>query len=267
MLLLSVILSAGIAQAQHSYYLGIDNNVTAIDNVVVKDSITPANNLVCTASFDIMLKTDELSTQILTALKSAIDKNITSTILISITNTNGELLEERTYAAASITKLDLSPFDGASRSASWMRVTIESPLLSLKPGNGGKFALKQQPKSQAVLASNYSFKLGQLPSARIAKISSLGFGNNNGALNFTVDMVEQDAKEWHDWLMSATRQGTKKDEGILTLLAANFRDKVFEFTLKEVQVVSYSFGGTATQSISRVSIGLRAKSITIVPLK
>ena len=169
----------------------------------------------------------------------------------------GTVIEELQFLDALITEVSFPALDAASRAKAFMTVRIKPELVRVKQGG----VLPPPPpgnKQKSWLASNFRFRLGQLPATRVAKVEAISVKQNmstaeNGGQrehtfepttveypNLKITLAAADTPAWRTWFEDFVIQGHNSDDkelaGSLTWLAPDLRTELGKLTLSHVGV-------------------------------
>ncbi len=263
------IISANYGHSQTKSYANLTPFIVKIgtysvpaDNVIIKDS-SANNKMIYTVVFHLKLKVMDELKGILGELQSSLANNKPVSISLYRVDFDSKVVEERVYDAANVETMELSELDGGAKSEARIRIKIRSSVLQILPGSDKKMPLFDNRKGAAVLACNFKLQLGELPCKYLVNVSFLNLTAEGKPCDFILETALMDAKEWHKWLMEASKGSQKKLDGSLLLLAPDFSNTLFEIKLKEVQMTLYHENFNPT-TLPRVKIGLRAGSISMV---
>ena len=248
------------AYAQTTTQLQLEKNTIPVDNLSFTDALGPDNQIQHTASFDFLL-TDDAATQNILKLLQLYTKEKASRQLFFVTvNYAGESTQERLYDNAVVEEILFPALDATSKMA--LKATVRIRAGAVKLGKGGtKPGLIKRNKS--LLCSNFSLSLGNLPTARVTKISGLSIKPDAGQyLNFTIEVMAMDGAAWNQWFLTGAA-GLKTEQGNISLLAFNLKDVLYSFSLSNVEIISYSGASGNQQGTGKATIGLRLSGLSI----
>lgn len=248
------------AYAQTTTQLQLEKNTIQVDNLSFTDALGPDNQIQHTASFDFLL-TDDAATQNILRLLQLYTKEKASRQLFFVTvNYAGESTQERLYDNAVVEEILFPALDVTSKNA--FKATVRIRAGAVKLGKGGtKPGLLKRNKS--LFCSNFSLSLGNLPTARVTKISGLSIKPDAGQyLNFTIEVMAIDGAAWNQWFLTGAA-GLKTEQGSISLLAFNLKDVLYSFSLSNVEIISYSGASGNQQGTGKATIGLRLSGLSI----
>lgn len=250
-------LGSGIAQAQNSRYLVVDQFTIPVETAVITDS-SAGGRMVYLATFEITLRDNE-NILVLQKLSGSVSESRALNFSIRSTDLNGKVIEERFYQNASVQEIVLPALDAAGKNVVQAQVKIRAGSLSIKE-NAGTANGGLGKRSATALSSNFSMTLGNLLTKRVAKIGTIRI--TAGQLSsFVIEVSETDAKSWQDWLISAS---SKKESGAIELLGADFKSVLCRIELRDLEITSTTSqftSNTETRAIGRLSVGLRGRVI------
>lgn len=267
MVVMAVILlgaSTGSAQGSNRY-LTWGQNIVAIDNLVIMDSIQTGSRVAAyTAAFDIIPNGTVESKQVLSELVTASRMgNTIPAMTLCRVNNRLDLVEERTWNNVAIPEVVLPEMNGMSGSLTKIRFAITAASATVKNDEKSRLSLPKIEAQRVGVTSNFRFRVGTLPEGRVAKVSSLNMKGNSGQpLSFFIELSAEDAKEWAGWLMNSAG-GLKKEPGMLELLGRDMRP-LLQIDLGGLEIFSYATSYSSNQQFAqRVTIGLRAPALLI----
>lgn len=266
LLLLSVFNVSVMAQktstyAQSTTQLQLEKNIIQVDNFSFTDALGPENQLQHTASFDITLSDDAATQNILRSLQVYTKEQASRQLNFITINYAGETLQERFFDNAIVEEILFNALDAASKSLFKATVKIKAGSVKLQKG-GRKIDLGPRSKRRA-LSSYFSLTLGSLPTTRVAKISGLSIKPGDGSYtNLTIEILATDGAAWNQWFLTGAA-GLRKEKGNILLLAPDLKGVLCNFSLYDVEIVSYTGGSGNQQTISRATIGLRLKGLVV----
>ena len=179
-----------------------------------------------------------------------------------------EVEEERIWNNVFVQEMILPEMDASSRTTAKFRIKIKAATATVKFDTKTKISLSKTEVQRSAISSAYRLRAGTLPTNRISKISSMTIASTNMApLTFFVELSVQDSKEWTHWFVNGAG-GVKKEQGALELLGPDMRSTMMEINLGDLEVISYTTSYSSNQqTIQRVTVGLRTRSISSDPLK
>jgi len=258
----SVIAQKGSVNTTSTIWLQVGNKSIPVDNLSYTDALGANNKMQHTASFDILLTNDEATRSVIGSLQ-VFDKERTGrqVTFTTVNTTTGESTGERVYDYTLVEEISFPALDGTSRNELKATIKFTAGAVKLQKGSGKKGLFT---KNQSVaIASNFSLKLGSLPTNRVTKISGLSIKpGSQQLLNFTIEISAVDGAAWNQWFLTGGG-GAKKEQGSISLLSPNMKDILYSFSLMDVEIVSYSGGSGNQQTLSRATIGLRMKTMAI----
>jgi hypothetical protein len=247
--------------AQTSTQLQLEKNSIQVDNFSFSDVLGPENQLQHTASFDFVISNDAANQNILKLLQIYIKEKASRQLSFVTVNYNGEALQERSYDNAVVEEINFSTLEAVSKSAFKATVRIRAGAVKLQKGGSSSVVLKN--KTAIAISCNYSVTIGNLPTARITKISGLSIKPDAGQYtNFTIEVLAIDGAAWNQWFLTGAA-GIKTEQGNIRLLAANLKDILLNISLMDIEIVSYSVASGNQQSAGRATIGLRMRGMAV----
>lgn len=257
----SVIAQKGSVNTASTIWLQVGNNSIPVDNLSFTDALGTNNQMQHTASFDILLTNDEATRGVIGSLQ-VFDKERTGRqVTFTTVNTTGESTGERVYDNTLVDEISFPALDGTSRNALKATIKFTAGAVKLQKGSGKKGVFTK--KQSVAIVSNFSLRLGSLPTNRVTKISGLSIKpGSQQLLNFTIEISAVDGAAWNQWFLTGGG-GARKEQGSISLLSPNMKDILYSFSLMDVEIVSYSGGSGNQQTLSRATIGLRMKTMAI----
>lgn len=247
--------------AQTTTQLQLDKNSIQVDNFSFSDVLGPENQLQHTASFDFVVSNDAANQNILRLLQIYIKEKASRQLTFVTVNYIGEPLQERSYDNAVVEEINFSVLDAVSKSAFKANVRIRAGAVKLQKGGTSSVLVKN--KTATAISSNYSVTIGNLPTARVTKISGLSIKPDAGQYsNFTIEVVAVDGAAWNQWFLTGAA-GLKTEQGNIRLLAGNLKDILMTIYLMDVEIISYSVASGNQQGIGKATIGLRLKGMAV----
>jgi hypothetical protein len=190
-------------------------------------------------------------------------------------NKNGAVVEELKFFSALITEVGFPVLDASVRTAAFMTLRIKAE--AVRTVQGGVLPAPAPGKARKPwLASNFRFKLGQLPAARVSKIEVFSLKQNLAASvaggqreqfvepstvdvpNLRVTLANADAPSWRAWFEEFVVQGNNADDrelaGLITWLAPDLRTELGTLTLNHTGIFRFSperamAGGAKSQRV------------------
>jgi len=258
---LSVIAQKTSSYAQSTTQLQLEKNIIQVDNFSFTDALGPENQLQHTASFDITLSDDAATQNILRSLQVYTKEQAGRQLNFITLNYAGETLQERLFDNAIVEEILFNALDAASKSLFKATVKIRAGSVKIQKG-GTKIDLGPRNKRRA-LSSFFSLTLGSLPTTRVSKISGLSIKPGDGSYtNLTIEILATDGAAWNQWFLTGAA-GLRKEKGNILLLAPDLKGVLCNFSLYDVEIVSYTGGSGNQQTISRATIGLRLKGLVV----
>ena len=258
---LSVIAQKTSTYAQSTTQLQLEKNSIQVDNFSFTDVLGPENQLQHTASFDITLSDDAATQNILRSLQVYTKEQAGRQLNFITLNYAGETLQERLFDNAIVEEILFNALDAASKSLFKATVKIRAGSVKIQKG-GTKIDLGPRNKRRA-LSSFFSLTLGSLPTTRVSKISGLSIKPGDGSYtNLTIEILATDGAAWNQWFLTGAA-GLRKEKGNILLLAPDLKGVLCNFSLYDVEIVSYTGGSGNQQTISRATIGLRLKGLAV----
>ncbi len=258
---LSVIAQKTSTYAQSTTQLQLEKNSIQVDNFSFTDALGPENQLQHTASFDITLSDDAATQNILRSLQVYTKEQAGRQLNFITLNYAGETLQERLFDNAIVEEILFNALDAASKSLFKATVKIRAGSVKIQKG-GTKIDLGPRNKRRA-LSSFFSLTLGSLPTTRVSKISGLSIKPGDGSYtNLTIEILATDGAAWNQWFLTGAA-GLRKEKGNILLLAPDLKGVLCNFSLYDVEIVSYTGGSGNQQTISRATIGLRLKGLAV----
>ena len=258
---LSVIAQKTSSYAQSTTQLQLEKNIIQVDNFSFTDALGPENQLQHTASFDITLSDDAATQNILRSLQVYTKEQAGRQLNFITLNYAGETLQERLFDNAIVEEILFNALDAASKSLFKATVKIRAGSVKIQKG-GTKIDLGPRNKRRA-LSSFFSLTLGSLPTTRVSKISGLSIKPGDGSYtNLTIEILATDGAAWNQWFLTGAA-GLRKEKGNILLLAPDLKGVLCNFSLYDVEIVSYTGGSGNQQTISRATIGLRLKGLAV----
>jgi len=258
---LSVIAQKTSTYAQSTTQLQLEKNSIQVDNFSFTDALGPENQLQHTASFDITLSDDAATQNILRSLQVYTKEQAGRQLNFVTLNYAGETLQERLFDNAIVEEILFNALDAASKSLFKATVKIRAGSVKIQKG-GTKIDLGPRNKRRA-LSSFFSLTLGSLPTTRVSKISGLSIKPGDGSYtNLTIEILATDGAAWNQWFLTGAA-GLRKEKGNILLLAPDLKGVLCNFSLYDVEIVSYTGGSGNQQTISRATIGLRLKGLVV----
>jgi len=258
---LSVIAQKTSSYAQSTTQLQLEKNIIQVDNFSFTDALGPENQLQHTASFDITLSDDAATQNILRSLQVYTKEQAGRQLNFVTLNYAGETLQERLFDNAIVEEILFNALDAASKSLFKATVKIRAGSVKIQKG-GTKIDLGPRNKRRA-LSSFFSLTLGSLPTTRVSKISGLSIKPGDGSYtNLTIEILATDGAAWNQWFLTGAA-GLRKEKGNILLLAPDLKGVLCNFSLYDVEIVSYTGGSGNQQTISRATIGLRLKGLVV----
>ena len=77
-----------------------------------------------------------------------------------------------------------------------------------------------------------------------------------------MEILATDGAAWNQWFLTGAA-GLRKEKGNILLLAPDLKGVLCNFSLYDVEIVSYTGGSGNQQTISRATIGLRLKGLVV----
>ena len=237
-----------IVVAQTAAYISIDGNTVPINNLLMTDSVVGGRPLY-TASFVMPVNIDPAILYIQNTLhKGANNVSIIYSRAIGATI-------ERQYRAVTVLQMLVPKLDATSRNSVKMEVKIRSTQVGEAANE--KFLYKNDFRSTAVLISNFSASIGNLPTNYIASINGLEL-KSNCLLTFEISV--RDIEAWKQWFNSPG----KKMNGSVVLLSPNMRHSLKQFSLTSVEPVSMTHNiVTNGNNLERFLVVLKVASISL----
>ena len=258
---LSVIAQKTSTYAQSTTQLQLEKNSIQVDNFSFTDALGPENQLQHTASFDITLSDDAATQNILRSLQVYTKEQAGRQLNFVTLNYAGETLQERLFDNAIVEEILFNALDAASKPLFKATVKIRAGSVKIQKG-GTKIDLGPRNKRRA-LSSFFSLTLGSLPTTRVSKISGLSIKPGDGSYtNLTIEILATDGAAWNQWFLTGAA-GLRKEKGNILLLAPDLKGVLCNFSLYDVEIVSYTGGSGNQQTISRATIGLRLKGLAV----
>jgi hypothetical protein len=242
--------------AQNSKYLTIDQLDIPLDATTIIDSSNGGR-----LSYFVYMAIAMRNQECFTALKNlyaSLAENRQLNLSIKTVDMNGKAVEERFYQGAAVQEIIIPLLDGADKNLIKIQVKIRSAALSVKE-NTASVNTAGLARNSGAINSNFRLSLGALPVKRVARIGSIRI--TSGQLSsFFIELSEQDAKDWQNWLMS---NASKRESGAIEWLGANFKDPLFQLDLRDIEITSTStqYTNAETRAISRLNVGLRGRVV------
>ncbi|MEQ1798043.1 MAG: hypothetical protein ABL872_08830, partial [Lacibacter sp.] len=246
----------GRMYAQNTTVMQLDKYTIPADNFLFADALDANNQMRHTASFDILLSDDAALRDVLT-LFQVYSKERTGSKMIFITlNYAGENLQERVYENPVVEEILFPALDASSATLPF-KATIKIRADKVELQKGGIKPQFVKRNKYAAFCSNFSLSVGKLPANRVSKISGMSIKpGNQQTINLTIELSALDGAAWNQWFL--TGAGGAIQQGNISLLAPNLKDVLYNISLADVEIVSYS-----NSAGNRVLIGLRTKGIRI----
>ncbi len=247
--------------AQTTTQLQLEKNTIQVDNFTFADVLGPENQIQHTASFNIAVNSDAATKNIIRLLQVYTKEKASRQLLFINTNYKGEAIDERVYDNTIIEEISFSELNALTKDI--LKATVKVRAGSVKLQKGGTNAVAIKSKSGLAFSSNFSLSIGNLPATRVTKISGLSIQPDAGQYtNFTIEVMSVDGAAWNQWFLSGAG-GLKTEQGVIRLLAFNLKDVLFNISLMDVEIVSYSGASGNQQGTGRSTIGLRMKGMVI----
>jgi len=250
----SVFAQKGTMYAQNTTVIQLDKYTFRADNFLFTDALDANNQMRHTASFDLLLTDDAALRDAVTLFQVSKERPSIRMVFITL-NYAGENIQERFYDNTVVEEILLPALDATSKLAFKATIKIRAEKVEQQKGS-----IKTQLASRnkyAALCSNFSLSLGKLPANRVSKISGLSIKpGNQQSINFTIEISALDGAAWNQWFL--TGAGGAVQQGVISILAPNLKDALYNISLADVEIVSYS-----NSAGNRVLIGLRTKSVAI----
>jgi phage tail-like protein len=184
----------------------------------------------------------------------------------------GAVKARREFADALISEVAFPAFDGASKEAGYLTVTLAPEHVAAKKGVGKSAAPFVKQKLWAT--SNFKLELDGLDTARVSKIDAFTIRQTvaesaTGARrvrakepakvefpNLRVTLASTGAQTWIDWFDDFVLKGNSGDAnekgGTLRLLSANLKDELGQVRLFNVGIFKLAADPTEAAAIKRV---------------
>lgn len=249
------------SQGQTTMQLLLEKNNTPVENMTFTDILGADNRIQHTANFDLLLTNDAATRSILQQLQVLTKERVGRTLSFITFNQLGEPIQERVYENTMIEDIIFPALDATMASTS-VRATVK-----LRAGN--VITRKEGPRLTAKLnkglayTSNFSITVGGLPTTRVALIRGLSIKpGNTQPISLTIELSAQDGNAWNQWFLTGAG-GIKKEQGNIRLLSPNFKDVLYDFSLMDVEIISFSQTSGPRPASNRAIVGLRIKGIAI----
>ncbi len=246
---------------QSSTVLQLEKNSIQVDNLIFSDVLGPENQLQHTASFEFPLADDAATQNILRNLQVYTrEKSMRQMNFVTI-NYAGDPLQERFYESVVVEEITFNALDAASMTL--FKATVKIRAGSVKIQKGGTKPDPVTKNKRRALSANFRISLGNLPTTRVAKISGLSIKPGDGSYtNLTIEVLAMDGAAWNQWFLTGAA-GLRKEKGNIQLFAPDLKGVLYSFPLYDVEIVSYTVGSGNQQAISRATIGLRLRGLTL----
>lgn len=260
-LTVSVFAQKTTTYAQSTTQLQLEKNNIQVENLSFTDALGPENQLQHTASFDFFLSDDAATQNILRILQVYTKEQASRQLNFVTLNYAGDPIQERFYDHAVVEEILFNALDATTKAPFKATVKIRAGSVKIQKG-GTRPELAPRNKRRAFTA-NFSISLGNLPTARVAKISGMSIKPGDGSYtNLTIEVMAIDGAAWNQWFLTGAA-GLRKEKGNILLLAPDLKGVLCNFSLYDVEIVSYTGGSGNQQTISRATIGLRLKGLAV----
>ena len=237
--------------AQRAAYLQADGQNVAVNNLLMHDSLG-GGKIHYSVSFAIPVNNDPAFVAVLNSLQK-----MTGNFSVFFTR-NGAVFTERQYRGATVTQVQLSKLDASAKTPARLEVKFSTTQVTEQANASFNQPLK---KFTPAISNSFSIALGNLPASRIAVMGPIDF-KPNALVSLEIAGVDMDA-----WRKQFSSVG-KKLNGNLLMLAPNLADKLQQFTLNNVELVSITQSVDAnSERIERFMVQVRIESVSLTPTK
>lgn len=266
------------AYSQAGQYVTIGSNTIEVDNLIILDSVEANNRLVRSLAFEVNLSADENTLAFISQLEQSLASNKMLTISVvytgaaspkAKTSNGGAFSEERTYTAAVVKELIISPLDATERRGLTMHVKIQGgSTVSVKKPDARNATLKKQDRVNRLGASNFNVRFGNLESRYVTSVSPLSIGTASPlglGSRFSMEIYESEKQSWADQFGDGAGKILK--DGTIEVLSQDLKTVELTIYLKDIIIISYRSNNKEAAVIPKVTFGLKAGSISLTRSK
>lgn len=262
------------AYSQAGQYVTIGSNTVEVDNLTILDSVESNNRLARSLAFEVNLSADENTLAFISQLEQSLASNKMLTISVvytgaaspkAKTSNGGAFSEERTYTAAVVKELIISPLDATERRGLTMHVKIQGgSTVSVKKPDARNATLKKQDRVNRLGASNFNVRFGNLESRYVTSVSPLSIGTASPlglGSRFSMEINESEKQSWVDQFGDGAGKILK--DGTIEILSQDLKNVELTIYLKDIIIISYRSNNKEAAVIPKVTFGLKAGSISL----